>query len=85
MQTTRADPAIAGREPRFLDIINATETTSRRLFGIPEDISLPRDINAADTPPSYQGMSFVPVAAGGGRATAAGSACSPHAPHIRIG
>ena len=66
-QTTRADPAIAGREPRFLDIINATETTSRQLFGIPEDISLPRDINAADTPPSYQGMSFVPVAAGGGR------------------
>ncbi|MBR7504187.1 GMC family oxidoreductase N-terminal domain-containing protein, partial [Mycobacterium tuberculosis] len=39
----------------------------RQLFGIPEDISLPRDINAADTPPSYQGMSFVPVAAGGGR------------------
>ncbi|MCT1446303.1 GMC family oxidoreductase N-terminal domain-containing protein [Brevibacterium casei] len=67
LQTTRADPAIAGREPRFLDIINATETTSRQLFGIPEDISLPRDINAADTPPSYQGMSFVPVAAGGGR------------------
>lgn len=67
LRTTRANPAIAGREPRFLDIINATEATSRDLFDIPEDVSLPRDINAADTSASYQGMSFVPVAAGGGQ------------------
>ena len=66
LPTTRADPAIAGREPRFLDIINATEATSRERFDIPAEVSLPRDINAADTPPEYQGMSFVPVAAGGG-------------------
>ncbi|MFV0459814.1 MAG: GMC family oxidoreductase [Actinomycetales bacterium] len=65
--TTRANPALAGREPRFLDIINATEATSREEFGIPDEVSLPRDINAADTPPGYQGMSFIPVAAGGGR------------------
>lgn len=67
LRTTRANPALAGREPRFLDVINATEKVSRELFGIPDDVSLPRDINAADTPASYQGMSFVPVAAGGGR------------------
>ncbi len=66
LNTTRANPALAGREPAFLDVINATEDTSRHLFGIPEDVSLPRDINAADTPSSYQGMSFIPVAAGGG-------------------
>ncbi|MBN9139924.1 MAG: GMC family oxidoreductase N-terminal domain-containing protein [Micrococcales bacterium] len=67
LKTTRADPRIAGREPRFLDIINATEATSRELFGIPEQVSLPRDVNARDTASTYQGMSFVPVAAGGGR------------------
>lgn len=67
LATTRANPKLAGREPRFLDIIGATEKTSRELFGIPEEISLPRDANARDTPATYQGMSFVPVAAGGGR------------------
>lgn len=67
LKITRANPKLAGREPRFLDIIGATEATSRELFGIPEEISLPRDANARDTPASYQGMSFVPVAAGGGR------------------
>jgi len=67
LKTTRADPRIAGREPRFLDIINATEATSRELFGIPEQVSLPRDVNARDPASTYQGMSFVPVAAGGGR------------------
>lgn len=66
LRTTRANPALAGREPAFLDVINATEDTSRQLFWIPEDVSLPRDINAADTPSDYQGMSFIPVAAGGG-------------------
>ncbi len=60
--TTRAAPALAGREPRFLDVINAIETTSRQLLGIPDEISLPRDPNAADTPDDYQGMAFVPVA-----------------------
>lgn len=67
LATTRADPSIAGREPLFLDIINATERLSRAEFGIPEDVPLPRDINARDTDASFQGMSFVPVAAGGGQ------------------
>lgn len=67
LATTRADPSIAGREPRFLDIIAATERVSRAAFDIPDDVSLPRDINARDTAATFQGMSFVPVAAGGGR------------------
>ncbi len=60
--TTRANPQIGGREPMFLDIIGAMERTSRDRFGIPEDVSLPRDPNAADTPGDFQGMAFIPVA-----------------------
>lgn len=60
--TTRAAPSLAGREPRFLDIIGAIEDTARAMFGIPEEVSLPRDINAQDTPEGFQGMTFVPVA-----------------------
>lgn len=60
--TTRANPAVGGREPMFLDIIGAMESTSRERFGIPEEVSLPRDPNAADTPQDYQGMAFIPVA-----------------------
>lgn len=60
--TTRAAPALAGREPRFLDVIGAIEHTARERFGIPAEVSLPRDINAADTPDDFQGMTFVPVA-----------------------
>ncbi|WP_205124203.1 MULTISPECIES: GMC family oxidoreductase [Tsukamurella] len=47
-------------------MIAAIETTSRQMFGIPEDVSLPRDANAADTPQDFQGMSFIPVAVRGG-------------------
>jgi choline dehydrogenase len=60
--TTRANPAVGGREPMFLDIISAMEQTSRDRYGIPEEISLPRDPNAADTPDDYQGMAFIPTA-----------------------
>ncbi|WP_212754708.1 GMC family oxidoreductase [Nakamurella aerolata] len=60
--TTRANPKVGGREPMFLDIIGAMERTSRDRFGIPEQVSLPRDPNAADTPQDYQGMAFIPVA-----------------------
>lgn len=60
--TTRADPALAGREPRFLQIIDAIEQTARARFAIPDEVSLPRDINAADTPDDFEGMTFVPVA-----------------------
>ncbi|MFJ6542222.1 GMC family oxidoreductase [Streptomyces sp. NPDC091385] len=60
--TTRADPGLAGREPKFLDIIGAVERTARDRFGIPDDVPLPRDPNAADTPPDFQGMGFVPTA-----------------------
>ncbi|HSX66850.1 GMC family oxidoreductase [Nocardioides sp.] len=60
--TTRADPRLAGREPKFLDVIEAIEETSRARFAIPAEVSLPRDINAADTPDDFQGMSFIPVA-----------------------
>lgn len=67
LSVTRAHPELASREPRFLDVINATEETSRELFGIAEDISLPRDINAADTSPTFEGMSFVPAAVRRGR------------------
>lgn len=59
--TTRAAPEIAGREPMFLDVINAMEETSRERWGIPEDVPLPRDPNARDTPDDYQGMAFLPV------------------------
>ncbi|MEU6385283.1 GMC oxidoreductase [Streptomyces bauhiniae] len=60
--TTRAAPSLASREPRFLDIIGAVERTARDRFGIPDDVPLPRDPNAADTPPDFQGMGFIPVA-----------------------
>lgn len=60
--TTRADPRIAGREPMFLDIIGAVETVARERFGIDDAISLPRDINARDTPDDFEGMSYIPVA-----------------------
>lgn len=58
---TRADPKLAGREKKFLDIIGAIEQTARDRFGIDEAISLPRDINAADTPDDFEGMSYIPV------------------------
>lgn len=64
--TTRADPSIGGREPLFLDVIGAMEETSRARYGIGEEISLPRDPNAADTTAAYQGMTFVPVAVSDG-------------------
>ena len=38
------------------------ESTSRELFAIPEEVPLPRDPNAADTPDDYQGLAFIPVA-----------------------
>ncbi|MBQ0905074.1 GMC family oxidoreductase [Micromonospora sp. U21] len=60
--TTRANPQVGGREPMFLDIIDAMEQTSRHRFGIPQEITLPRDPNALDTPPQYQGMAFISVA-----------------------
>ncbi|TDO86064.1 GMC family oxidoreductase [Enemella evansiae] len=60
--TTRADPKVGGREPMFLDIIGAMERTARDRFGIPEEVSLPRDPNAADTSQDFQGMTFIPVA-----------------------
>lgn len=65
--TTRAAPSLAGREPRFLDIIGAIEQTARTMFDIPQEVSLPRDINAQDTPDGFQGMTFVPVAVRDGR------------------
>lgn len=63
---TRADPQVGGRDPMFLDIIGAMEQTSRNRYGIPTDMPLPRDPNAADTPPNYQGMAFIPVAVADG-------------------
>ncbi|MGY0498233.1 GMC family oxidoreductase [Nocardia sp. FBN12] len=66
LSTTRANPAVGGREPMFLDIIGAIEQTSRDRYGIAEEVSLPRDPNAADTPPDYQGMAFIPVAVADG-------------------
>ncbi|MEU6574292.1 GMC oxidoreductase [Streptomyces sp. NPDC046805] len=64
--TTRAAPELARREPKFLDIISAVEQTARDRFGIPDDIPLPRDPNAADTPPDFEGMGFIPFAADAG-------------------
>lgn len=60
--TTRANPALAGREPKFLEIIEAIENTCRERLGVPESIPLPRDINAVTTPDDFQGMTYVPVA-----------------------
>lgn len=60
--TTRANPQVGGREPMFLDIIGAMERTARDRFGIPEEVPLPRDANARDTPQDFEGMSFIPVA-----------------------
>lgn len=62
LTTTRAAPSVGGREPMFLDIIDAMERTSRDRFGIAETIPLPRDPNALDTPDDFEGMTFIPVA-----------------------
>ena len=89
--TTRAAPSLAGREPAFLDVIEAIEETSRARFGIPADVSLPRDINAADTPDDFQGMTFIPVAVRDGHRNgsrerlAAVAASHPDRLEIRLG
>ena len=67
LAVTRADPALAGREPRFLDVIGAIEDVARERAGLDADLPLPRDVNAADTPDDFEGMSFVPVAVDHGR------------------
>ena len=68
LKVTRADPRLAGREPWFLDVINAIEAESRAMFGTPEDIVLPHDPNDWRTVSERrEGMSFIPVAVDNGR------------------
>lgn len=63
LKTTRANPKIAGREPWFLDVINAIEAESRATFGTPEDVLLPNDPNDwRFVSEGREGMSFIPVA-----------------------
>lgn len=67
LNVSRANPQLAGREPRFLDIINAIEETSRERYKTPEDILLPNDPNDwRFISKAGEGMSFVPVAVGDG-------------------
>ncbi|WP_199183573.1 MULTISPECIES: GMC family oxidoreductase [unclassified Brevundimonas] len=68
LKITRARPDLAGREPWFLDIINAIEAESRATYATPEAAILPND------PSDWrfgstggEGMSFIPVAVDNGR------------------
>ena len=68
LKVTRADPRLAGREPWFLDVINAIEAESRAMFDVPEDVVLPHDPNDWRTVSERrEGMSFIPVAVDNGR------------------
>ncbi|WP_283848233.1 GMC oxidoreductase [Bradyrhizobium sp. NAS80.1] len=68
LKTTRAHPKLAGREPWFLDIINAIEAESRASYGTPEDVVLPNDPNDwRFVSERREGMSFIPVAVDAGR------------------
>lgn len=63
LKTTRANPKLAGREPWFLNIINAIEAESRARFNTPESVILPNDPNDwRFLAERRQGMAFVPVA-----------------------
>ncbi|REC47505.1 GMC family oxidoreductase [Chryseobacterium pennipullorum] len=67
LKVSRANPELAGREPRFLDIINAMEEISREKYQTPADTALPNDPNDWRFVSSGgEGMSFVPVAVGDG-------------------
>lgn len=67
LKVQRAAPALAGREPYFLRIINAIEETSRSLLGTPEDVPLPNDPNDwRFVCGRGEGMSFIPVAVDNG-------------------
>lgn len=68
LKITRARPDLAGREPWFLDIINAIEAESRATYATPEAAILPNDPNDwrfGST--GGEGMSFIPVAVDNGR------------------
>ena len=67
LQTARADPRIAGREPWFLKIIDAVEQTSRATVPVPDDTVLPNDPNDwRVVSERREGMAFLPVAVGRG-------------------
>lgn len=67
LKVSRANPELAGREPRFLDIINAMEEISREKYHTSDDILLPNDPNDwRFINEGGEGMSFVPVAVGDG-------------------
>nr|WP_294847534.1 GMC oxidoreductase [uncultured Sphingomonas sp.] len=68
LKVTRADPKLAGREPWFLDIINAIEAESRATYGTPETTILPNDPNDwRFVHEGREGMTFMPVAVDNGR------------------
>jgi choline dehydrogenase len=67
LKTTRADPKLAGREPWFLDIINAIDAESRATYGTPDDVVLPNDPNDwRVVSERREGMAFIPVAVDAG-------------------
>jgi len=68
LKITRAKPDLAGREPWFLDIINAIEAESRAIYATPEAVVLPNDPNDwRFVSAGVEGMSFIPVAVDNGR------------------
>lgn len=68
LKTTRANPKVAGREPWFLDVINAIEAESRSTYGTPESVVLPNDPNDwRFLDERREGMCFVPVSVDQGR------------------
>ncbi|KTR83906.1 choline dehydrogenase [Novosphingobium barchaimii] len=68
LKTTRAAPALAGREPWFLDIIGAVEAESRATYGTPDEVVLPNDPNDwRFVSERREGMAFIPTAVDDGR------------------
>jgi choline dehydrogenase len=67
LHVSLADPKLAGREPYFLEIINAMMQTSREKLNIPDEVPLPLDPNDWRVISNHtEGMSFIPLAIGNG-------------------
>ncbi|MBK4215562.1 GMC family oxidoreductase N-terminal domain-containing protein [Paracoccus caeni] len=68
LKVTRANPALASREPWFLDVINAIEAESRATYGTPDEVVLPNDPNDwRFVSERREGMAFIPVSVDDGR------------------
>ena len=67
LHVSLADPKLVGREPYFLEIINAIQQTCKEKLNIPDKVHLPLDPNDWRVVNNHtEGMSFIPLAIGNG-------------------